>query len=414
MTRMFPRVSNGTLRVFTACLLSLLMLVAPLAPMAALTSHVMAAENNEDMTPREEGENNSSLNLPVPSSVNPPGPILPLAPAITATLADDIGLGVKKNPGDTITYTAIISNGGASPADDALNVIFSDILDNNTTLVGGSLNAQPIARADSFTASGNIPISLAAPGVLTNDIDPMTGTNAGLTVTEVQGSAANVGVATNATATGRSSVKGTVTLNANGSFTYEPPPGFTGSDTFTYKVSEGTLTDTNTVTITISNMVWFIKNTGGGSNLGTFSNPFTTIASFNTANAGTGAVPDPKNGDIISLRTGTYSEADGVNLRNTQKLIGEAIQFNTVFTADSNSSSAYTTFAGATNTAPTINTTAGKGIDLVDSNTVRGLNVRPMPRERAYALTLARVEVTTRYVWTSPATRPQAVRMPLL
>src|SRR5215471_4120769 len=42
-------------------------------------------------------------------------------PSITATLADDIGLGSKKNPGDTITYTAIITNGGT----DASNVIYT-------------------------------------------------------------------------------------------------------------------------------------------------------------------------------------------------------------------------------------------------------------------------------------------------
>src|SRR6185503_16020615 len=186
-------------------------------------------------------------------------PMMPFfAPSLTATLADDIGLGAKKNPGDTITYTAVITNGGASPADDATGMVFSAILDSSTTLVGGSINAQPIARADSYTGSGNIPISIAAPGVLTNDVDPMTGTNTGLTVTEVQGLAGNVGVATNTTATGAGGVTGSVNLATNGSFTYEPPPGYIGNDTFTYKTSEGVLTDTNTVTITISNMVWFI------------------------------------------------------------------------------------------------------------------------------------------------------------
>jgi hypothetical protein len=303
-------------------------------------------------------------------------PMMPFfAPSLTATLADDIGLGAKKNPGDTITYTAVITNGGASPADDATGMIFSAILDSNTTLVPGSVNAQPIAKPDSYTSSGNIPISIAAPGVLTNDIDPMTGTNTGLTVTEVQGLAGNVGVATNTTAVGAGGVTGSVTLANTGNFTYEPPPGYVGNDTFTYKTSEGTLTDTNTVTITISNMVWFIKNTGGGLNRGTFSNPFTTIASFNTANALADAAPNPKSGDIIALRSGTYSEADGINLRTNQKLIGEAIQFNTVFTADANSSTAYGTFAGATAAAPTINASAGNGVDLASSNTVRGLNV---------------------------------------
>jgi hypothetical protein len=203
----------------------------------------------------------------------------------------------------------------------------------------------------------------------------MTGTSTGLTVTEVQGSGANVGVATNTTATGLGAVKGSVTLSVDGSFTYEPPPGYTGTDTFTYKTSEGTLTDTNTVTITISNMVWFIRNIGGGLNRGTFSNPFTTIATFDTANAAADAAPNPKSGDLIALRSGTYTEADGINLRNNQRLIGEAVQFSSVFTADGNSGSVYATFAGATNTAPTINSTAGNGVDLATSNTVSGLNV---------------------------------------
>jgi hypothetical protein len=307
-------------------------------------------------------------------------PVMPFfAPtSVTATLADDIGLGATKNPGATITYTAIINNAGG-PSEDATGMVFTANLDPNTTLVGSSLNAQPIAKADTYTGTGNIPISIAAPGVLTNDVDPMTGTNAGLTVTEVQGAAGNVGVATDTTAVGANLVKGSVTLASTGNFTYEPPPGYLGTDTFTYKTSEGTLTDTNTVTITITNMAWFIKNTGVSSNRGTFSNPFTSIASFNTANALADAAPNPKSGDTISLRTGTYAEGDGVNLRGTQKLIGEAIQFNTVFTADSNSSSAYTTFAGATNTAPTISTSAGNGIDLASGNTVRGLNVGNTP-----------------------------------
>src|SRR6185369_11441292 len=116
---------------------------------------------------------------------------------------------------------------------------------------------------------------------------------------------ATVGVATDTTAVGRAGVKGSVTLASDGSFTYEPAPGFTnGADTFTYEISDGTKTDTATVTINITGMVWFINNSGGGLNRGTFTNPFTTIASFNTANAGTGAIPDPKNGDFIALRTG--------------------------------------------------------------------------------------------------------------
>ncbi|MEA2206052.1 MAG: hypothetical protein QOE77_2828, partial [Blastocatellia bacterium] len=379
----FPRRSMRKFRGLNACLLSLLMFTSPILPIAAVAArNRKLTENSAPLVTKNVA---GSIAVSVPNLrgthatagryTNMPF----FTPSLTATLADDIGLGAKKNPGDTITYTATITNGGASPADDATGMVFSAILDNATTLVGGSINAQPIAKPDSYTGSGNIPISIAAPGVLTNDVDPMTGTNSGLTVTEVQGLAGNVGVATNTTAVGAGGATGSVNLASTGNFTYEPPPGYVGTDTFTYKTSEGTLTDTNTVTITISNMVWFIKNTGGGLNRGTFSNPFTSIASFNSANALADAAPNPKSGDLIALRTGTYAEADGVNLRNNQKLIGEAVQFNTVFTADSNSSSAYTTFAAGTNTAPTVATSAGNGIDLASGNTVRGLNVGNTP-----------------------------------
>jgi len=81
-------------------------------------------------------------------------------------------------------------------------------------------------------------------GVLSNDTDAE---NNALTVTEVQGSAVNVGVPT-ATAQG-----GSVTLNTDGSFTYTPLADFSGIDTFTYAVSDGIGgTDTATVTINVT------------------------------------------------------------------------------------------------------------------------------------------------------------------
>jgi hypothetical protein len=300
---------------------------------------------------------------------------------MTDTLVDNDGDGLldptNSMPGtEKLTYTATIHNTGT----DATHVKFTVPLDSHTTLVG-TPNTSPIANADTYAASGNIPISLAVGSVLANDIDPDSGNNALLTVTEVQGSGANVGVATDTDQPGRGGVKGSVKLNADGSFDYEPPPGFVGADTFTYKTSDATTSsiEPTTVTVNISGMVWFINNNAGGSlNRGTFSNPFTTIAFFNTANT-SGVALDAKNGDIVALRTGIYTETDGINLRNTQKLIGNAVQFSTVFTAAANSSSAYTTFAGAAASAPTIVTTAGNGVDLADSNTVRGLNVGNTP-----------------------------------
>jgi VCBS repeat-containing protein len=46
---------------------------------------------------------------------------------------------------------------------------------------------------------------------------------------------------------------GTLTLNADGSFTYTPTPGFNGSDSFVYQASDGTISSNpTTVTLTIN------------------------------------------------------------------------------------------------------------------------------------------------------------------
>jgi uncharacterized repeat protein (TIGR01451 family) len=316
----------------------------------------------------------------MPRSGEPISPMLasPLNPFVntTVTATKTHTPSGNRAPGDTLTYTVVITNTGAA---DATGVSFTDTIDPNTTLVPGSVNSSPIAFNDTYTASGNIPIAPAA-SVLVNDIDPDTGTNAGLTVTQVQGSGANVGNPTNTTATGIGGVTGSVTLFVDGSFTYEPPPGFTGADTFTYQISDaGGKTGTGTVTINISNMVWFIDNTSAGSNRGTFTNPYKTIAAFNAVNSG--AAPNPQNGHHVVLRpaSGSYAEADGINLRDSQTLTGPAVAFNTVFTADANSTPAYNTFAASTGTAVAITATAGNGVDLGSGNALRGFNVGNTP-----------------------------------
>ena len=151
-------------------------------------------------------------------------------PSITATkvdsFADADGDG-KAAPGEAITYDVNITNSGT----DATGVNFSDTIDANTTFVGGSLKISPLAYADTFNAAQNTPLSVGAPGVLTND----TGTP----------SPTAVAIAGGATAQG-----GTVTLNTDGSFLYTPAAGFTGTDTFNYTVTNG-LTPNDTAQVSI-------------------------------------------------------------------------------------------------------------------------------------------------------------------
>jgi hypothetical protein len=97
-------------------------------------------------------------------------------------------------------------------------VTFTDTVDANTTLDMGSVATSPIGVADSYTCSGNIPIA-PINGVLSNDLNPNTNNTTGLSVTQVQGMAGNVGNPTDTTATGLGGVKGSVDVESNGSFT---------------------------------------------------------------------------------------------------------------------------------------------------------------------------------------------------
>ncbi|HET9444169.1 MAG TPA: cadherin-like domain-containing protein, partial [Acidimicrobiales bacterium] len=94
--------------------------------------------------------------------------------------------------------------------------------------------AAPVANDDMYSTSFETPLTVAAPaGVLANDTDadgdPLTA--------EMPSDPAN----------------GSVVLNLDGSFTYTPDAGFSGTDTFTYMVHDPqNQMDTATVTITVN------------------------------------------------------------------------------------------------------------------------------------------------------------------
>ncbi|MGO9008551.1 MAG: beta strand repeat-containing protein, partial [Bryobacteraceae bacterium] len=97
-------------------------------------------------------------------------------------------------------------------------------------LAAAALTA-PVAQNDAYTVAQSGTLSIAAPGVLSND----TGST-GLTAILVSQPA-----------------EGTLSLQSNGSFTYTPQAGFTGVDTFTYQASAaGLLSNIATVTITVT------------------------------------------------------------------------------------------------------------------------------------------------------------------
>ena len=70
-------------------------------------------------------------------------------------------------------------------------------------------------------------------------------------------------------------------MDGSGHFSYLPTAGYTGDDTFTYEIKDGSnLTGTGTVTIHVNTQrVWDVQNDASGTTPGTSVNPFTTLAS---------------------------------------------------------------------------------------------------------------------------------------
>jgi len=99
------------------------------------------------------------------------------------------------------------------------------------TLTIRKVDRPPVARDDAYKTRKNEPFVIFAPGVLGNDSDP-EGTRLRATLV-------------------RPAARGLVVLSHDGLFVYLPKPGFTGTDTFTYRASDG-VQSSNTATVTIT------------------------------------------------------------------------------------------------------------------------------------------------------------------
>ncbi|MEX7474670.1 cadherin-like domain-containing protein, partial [Mycobacterium adipatum] len=118
------------------------------------------------------------------------------------------------NGTDSFTYT--VSDGTSTSSVAAVSITVDPI------------NDAPIANNDSYSIGED---STLTGNVLTNDTDADADT---LTATLVDGP-----------------THGTLTLNADGSFTYTPTADYTGIDSFSYRTSDGSETS-NTALVTIA------------------------------------------------------------------------------------------------------------------------------------------------------------------
>jgi hypothetical protein len=128
------------------------------------------------------------------------------------------------------TYTTSFSatdDGGASCTPATVQVTVNAV----------GVNNPPVAADDNYSTDQDTALNVPAPGVLDNDTD------------DDKDLLSVANPLTNAQTT----QGGSITLNADGSFSYEPSTGFTGDDSFTYHATDGTdVSNQATVTIHVA------------------------------------------------------------------------------------------------------------------------------------------------------------------
>jgi hypothetical protein len=148
---------------------------------------------------------------------------------------------VVLNTDGSFSYTP---NTGYSGTDTFTYKANDGTADSNTATVTITINnTTPKANDDAYLTQRGVLLFVFTPGVLANDTDP-------------DGDPLTAFIT-------RGAFNGTVTLNTDGSFSYTPNAGYTGTDTFTYKANDGTA-DSNTATVTINITVPPVPGGGGG------------------------------------------------------------------------------------------------------------------------------------------------------
>ena len=214
------------------------------------------------------------------------------------------------------------------------------------------VDEQPVGADDHYDVVGNTELvtgAAAAHGaafkrdprtVLANDSDPEGGTLSVLP------------------ASGDTSQNGSYAIAANGGFSYQPPTGFTGADSFTYTFTDGTTQRTATVRLTVADMVWYVDGAAAFSGNGTSTSPFKSLAPI----AGSTATDPDAPGDTIFLFAGTY--AGPLALEDNQPVVGRGVDLVV----------GGTTLVTRT-TAPLLTSSGAPAITVAKGNDLRGFAV---------------------------------------
>ena len=234
-----------------------------------------------------------------------------------------------------LIFNSVSSAGGATLGNflDAVHLGTAHLTDTDTVMI--NFNRPPAANPDSYNSLED---HIVTGNVLSNDTDPDGNT---LTVIDADGNAAN-GISP---VTGPA--HGTLLLNADGTFKYYPDNNYNGTDSFTYRVSDGnggTAEATATITIApVNDAPHVTVNTDTPTTLAYaaawWHSSFNTAP--NTMSPFTASAANELAGPGLSLVvSGTHADVSGVDATSYAGAIanGEYIQysFTTTGTVDPN------------------------------------------------------------------------------
>ena len=213
---------------------------------------------------------------------------------------------------DTFAITVIPVNDAPIPDTESLNGTNSALsntkLDNGASATGVQIDVATVdnVKQGDFDHEGDT-LSLVAGADCTTGTGPFTCLTDGY---DPDG------------AGGLGQIRGTATLNSDGTFHYVPPAGFVGTDSFDYRISDGQAQNpeaTGTVNINVVGPTpWYVDDSAAAGGTGTSEAPLQTLAPLSTG-GGSDVLDDA--GDRIFVYAGTYTS--GIVLESTQKLIGQ-------------------------------------------------------------------------------------------
>lgn len=220
-------------------------------------------------------------------------------------------------PANTLSYTlenapdgAVISSGGnfswtptesQGGLDHTFSVVVSDggapeLSDRETITVSvAEINDPPSIAAPSYIATGNVPIRIdAGTGLLAGVVDSDLPANT-LVLTNVDTTSARGG-----------SISG-IDLSTGG-FTYISAPGYQGTDSFEFTVSDGSVSITQTATVTVSDTIWFVDRSASADGDGTSDSPLNSFAPLNDDSTD---IDDPGDAIFVFAGSGSYDVTHG-------------------------------------------------------------------------------------------------------